>query len=529
MATIDKPTAHLLSDLLLSYGVREIVVSPGSRCAPLTAVLSRSGSFRMKAVIDERTAAFVGLGMAIAGQRPVALVCTSGTAMLNYAPALAEAFYRRVPLIAVTADRPAGLIDQRDSQTIRQAHALDAVVRKSVDIPDDRSVRALKFANRLMNDALSAAVGPVSGPVHINMQFEAPLTPEITGLTPPSAYRIDVVRPLGKPDFKALLASIAPTSRVLVVIGGMPLSLELDAVASRLSRVSGIAIYNEPQSNVHDAGCCFGISDFSGVPSPDVLVTIGGPVVSAPLKAWLRNSLIVRHINIGYEDCAVDTYGALSDTVECRPEDFLNALLRSGIGNEAFRSDWKMAVYRASRKPTGQVVTVFRQLAEAFPDAVFHISNGSAIRYAMRVPFSARQRVESNRGVSGIEGATSTALGDAFVNDAPCTVLVTGDMSFAYDIGALAVHGIPDTFRIVVLDNRGGDIFRAVATTRSLPEREDFFSLAPVLPLKELAQAYGFEYFATVATHPDISAFVASRGKAILHLYIEPGDAASLF
>ena len=102
-------------------------------------------------------------------------------------------------------------------------------------------------------------------------------------------------------------------------------------------------------------------------------------------------------------------------------------------------------------------------------------------------------------------------------------------MSFAYDIGALAVHGIPDSFKIVVLDNRGGDIFRAVGTTRSLPEREDYFSLPPVLPLKDLARAYGFDYFATVAGHPDLSLFVADRRKAILHLYIEPGDAASLF
>lgn len=529
MATIDKPTAHLLADLLRATGVRDIVVSPGSRCAPLTAVLSRSGSFRLRAVIDERTAAFVGLGMAIAGQRPVALVCTSGTAMLNYAPALAEAFYRRVPLIAVTADRPAELIDQRDSQTIRQAHALDAVVRKSVDIPDDRSVRALKFANRLMNDALAAAVGPIPGPVHINMQFEVPLTPEIPSLVPPAGRRIDVVRPSCKMDFTSLLASVAPSSRVLVVIGGMPWSAELDSVASRLSRVSGVAVYSEPQSNVPDAGCCFGISDFSGVPAPDVLVTVGGPVVSASLKTWLRNSVIVRHINIGYEDCAVDTYGTLTDTVECRPEDFLTALLHSGIGNADFKSDWRTAVYRASQRPSGSVSAALRSLAESFPEATFHISNGSAIRYAMRVPFSARQRVESNRGVSGIEGATSTALGDAFVNGSPQTVLVTGDMSFAYDIGALAVHGIPDSFKIVVLDNRGGDIFRAVGTTRSLPEREDYFSLPPVLPLKDLARAYGFDYFATVAGHPDLSLFVADRRKAILHLYIEPGDAASLF
>lgn len=528
MVTIDKPTAHLLSDLLRAYGVADIVVSPGSRCAPLTVVLSRSGSFRLHPVVDERTAGFVGMGIALATSRPVALVCTSGSAVLNYGPALAEAYYRRVPLIAVSADRPAELVDQRDSQTIRQAGALAAVVRRSVDIPDDGSSAAVMYAGRLVNDALAAATGPIPGPVHINMQFDMPLTPVCFTSPAPVWHKIRVIRPQTAPDLGEIMASVAPQSRVLVVIGGMQWSRRLNSAASRLSRLSDIAVYAEPQSNVPDAGCCYGVSDFSGVPAPDILVTVGGPVVSASLKTWLRSCVNIRHINVGYEDCAVDTYRALSESVECAPEVFLEALMESGIGNREFRNCWKSAVYKASQAPAGDVVKTIRSLAEAFPQAVFHISNGSAVRYAMRVPFSLRQRVESNRGVSGIEGATSTAIGDSMVNGAPQTVLVTGDMSAAYDIGALALHAIPDSFRMVVLDNRGGDIFRAVRTTASLPEREDYFALPPVLPLRALAAAYGFDYFAAMASDPDLTPFIESKNKSILHLYIEPGDAASL-
>ena len=178
METIDKPTAHLLAGLLKARGVRHIVVSPGSRCAPLTVVFARSGHFELHPVIDERTAAFVALGMSLATDTPVVALCTSGSALLNYAPALSEAYYRRVPVIAVTADRPAAMIDQRDSQTVRQPHALDAVVRKCVDIPDEHSETALQMASRLINDALIAATGHIPGPVHINMQFEMLLRPK---------------------------------------------------------------------------------------------------------------------------------------------------------------------------------------------------------------------------------------------------------------------------------------------------------------------------------------------------------------
>ena len=513
METIDKPTVHVLAGLLAAHGVRHIVVSPGSRCAPLTVVFARCGLFELHPVIDERTAAFVALGMSLATDTPVAAVCTSGSALLNYAPALSEAYYRRVPVIAVTADRPADMIDQRDSQTIRQPHALDAVVRKSVDIPDERSEKALRTANRLINDALIAATGHIPGPVHINMQFEMPLTPEVSDAPVVPCRKILIHRSTPATDFASVIGSITPGSNVLVALGGMHVSPE-DA---RLLRSLPLAVYAEVQSNTAIPN--YGADDFDGLPCPDVVVTAGGALISDTFKKWLRRCPCLRHISLGFDDNCNDTFGALTDIVECRPTEFLKALAEAGVSSPEFRSRWRALVSSFMNRDSGGFVwELIKELAlQCGDDAVVHVSNGMAARYVQKVDFLPGQRIEMNRGVSGIEGATSTAIGDAMVNGSRTTLLVTGDMSAAYDISALSIAGIPDNFRMVVLDNGGGDIFRTVRTTAQLPEREQYFTMPPKLPLRELAAAYGLKYF----TSPE--GFIESGCKSLLHLSVSQG------
>lgn len=523
MVFIDKATARLLAELLREYGVCDVVVSSGSRCAPMTATLVRSGYFALHPVIDERSAAFVALGIALATDRPVAMLCTSGSAMLNYAPALAEAYYRRVPLIAITADRPADIIDQRDSQTIRQVGALSAVVRKCVDIADDSSERNLIYANRLINDALTEATGDVQGPVHINMQFEAPLTPVSSSSTPTHAKKMAVYRAVNT-DFSDIIASIPANARIMVALGGMHTSAADREIIARLDDESDVAVYAEVQSNVARCNTAWGHISFVGLDEPDILITAGGSLVSGAFKTWIRSCKNVRHISLGSDDCAVDTFGHLSATVNCNPFDFLSAI--ASLGNRKFKDAWKLAAEQSFAKSMS-VSSIIQRLADASADAVFHVSNGSAIRYVQSVRFGAGQRVESNRGVSGIEGATSTAIGDAMVNGRT-TILVTGDMSAAYDLGALAISGIPSTFKMVVLDNCGGDIFRMIGTTKALPELEEFFAMPPRFPIEQLAAAYGFDYFEADVENVDISNFLNSRKPAILRLVIAPGDALNL-
>ncbi len=521
MESIDKPTVQLLAGLLKAYGVRRAVVSPGSRCAPVTVALSRSGDFALQTVIDERSAAFVGLGMALATGEPVALVCTSGTAPLNYAPALAEAYYRRVPLIAVTADRPADLVDQRDSQTIRQAHALDAVVRHSVDIADERSPRYLRLANRLMNEVIAAAVGRIPGPVHINMQLDAPLTPLAEVTVPAECRRIFAETPVAGYDFAAVLAGIEPSARVLVVAGDLAPDPCLNDVLHRLARDGKAVVFAEAQSNLRGFISDFpkGLS-FDTREKPDIVVSIGGSLVSGRLKAWLRRQHGIRHISVGADDCLVDTFFALDTALDCEPAAFFEALDGHLAPQTAFVAAWRQALAAAPR--TG-VAAELQRLVDAMPGADFHFSNGSSVRYAQLLDFPAAARVECNRGVSGIDGSTSTAIGYAMASERP-VLFVSGDMSASYDLAAFALRGVPDSFKMVVLDNGGGDIFRAVGTTRDLAECESFFVAPPRFPLEALAAAYGFAYYTEIDT------FVKHTGSpAVLHLKVAAGDAKKLF
>lgn len=512
--TIDKPGALLAVELLHAYGIRHAVVSPGSRCAPLTVAMHRSGYFDLHVVIDERSAAFVGLGMALATGRTVALVCTSGSAVLNYAPALAEALYRKVPLVAISADRPMEMIDQRDSQTIRQAGALDAVVRRSIDIADVSDPRYLRYANRLMNEVLTAATTPIPGPVHINLQFDAPLTPMANFRVPEAAHKITLAATRHEPEAE-IGSLVRPSDKVMIVAGGNNPDERLRRVLERLSETRKAVVIAEAQSNLH--GFIQSPELESASPSaPDVLITLGGSIISAKLKSYLRGCRNLHHISLGADDNFNDTFFALETCIDCEPAAFLELLDDSLESNVDFCSSWQSSTRRT---PSCDALQNIIDMLHGYD---VHFSNGSAARYAQLLHYPASCRVECNRGVSGIEGATSTAIGYAMVSDRP-VVLVTGDMSAAYDIAAFSLRGIPDSFRIVVLDNDGGDIFRAVATTRSLPEREEFFATRPNLPLEDLCRAYGFAYFT------DADKFCAYQGSpAVLRLAVPQGDAAKI-
>ena len=492
METISKLPVRILTGLLGDYGVHHIVVSSGSRCAPLTVAFNRAGCFCLHTVIDERSAGFVALGMAIALGEPVAMVCTSGTAPLNYAPALAEAYYRRVPLIAVTADRPQWWVGQREGQTIRQAGALDAVVRCSVDIPCSEDADSLRQTNRQINMALSEAMGRIPGPVHINVRLDAPLTAVAPADLQPIWRRI--VRVQGKLAVPAdICLPVADPAGVLVLVGDNSFDAATLDTFKALAAKPGVVVLAEAQANIPGAWRpawfeeAFANASF---PVPDIVVSLGGALVSNALKQWLR-SIGVPHVSIGYDDEPVDTFGSLVMSLDVSPEvglSWLMAQLQSCAGDS-----YKERCAALSQPKAGQWPCM-SAIAGRFRSGTVHISNGTAIRAAQHVAWADGVRIECNRGVSGIEGSTSTAIGAAMLSSAP-TLLVSGDMSAAYDVGAFALKDIPPTFRMVVLDNGGGDIFRRIPTTSGLAELDELFVMPPRLPLRELAMAYGFRYF----------------------------------
>lgn len=531
MTTISKISVHLLCSLLQEYGIRHIVVSSGSRCAPLSVAFSRSESFTLHPVIDERSAGFFALGMALALNEPVAMLCTSGSAPLNYAPALAEAYYRRIPLIAITADRPEWSVDQREGQTIRQSGALDAVVRCSVDIRDiDDDTDATGLANRLINQALTTSTGKIPGPVQINMRLDAPLTEMCEASALPAAKKITTVHVPESSYFTPGYLWPIANPQILLAIGGVRLKQEDLEALNIMREKCDIAVIAEVQSNIPEAiapmHCDMILNE---APTPDVVAVVGGDFISNRFKGWLRKLKNVTFISGGYEDRIVDTFSNLDTHIECSPANFFRLLSTAGCLN-GYDSQWKMLARRGILKYnlTSPAVRIFQSLADSFNGSLVHVSNGSSARIAQLVEWRPGTTIEINRGVSGIDGSTSTAIGAAKVSASP-TLLISGDMSAAYDIGALATIGLPNNFKMAVLDNEGGDIFRNIPTTAKLPELDDLFVMKPNLPLQKLSQAYGLAYFeCSSASDNSIPEFINHNGPAILRIIVAPEESTGL-
>lgn len=512
MLNTEKYSCRCVARALVRYGVRHVVVSPGSRNAPLIVALARTEGLECTSVIDERSAAFVALGMAVQTGRPVAMACTSGSAALNYGPALAEAYYRNIPLIALTADRPEEWIDQDDSQTIRQAGALAAVVKGSYDLPVCRAgdEGLQRLCRRRMCDAIMQAITPSCGPVHINIQIDEPIDAVTDDadddFTFPGLIRPETTIPQN--EVKELADAISNARKVLIVAGFLPPSPSLAHSLAALP--ANCAVLCEAQSNLHgpfagniDATLrTMSKQEKEELLAPEVVVTIGGSLLSRMIKSELRSRKF-EHWSIGTCDHCLDPLLNLTRRIECTPDTLfrqLVPLLKSSAGD--YRGRWLQESANAKRRSCEFMqsapwsdYTAMGLLLGALPDGSnLHLSNGTAVRYAQLFDYSAASRVECNRGVSGIDGCTSTAIGAAMTSEAP-TLLVTGDMSAQYDIGALATPGIPATFRMVVLNNSGGGIFRFIKATRDLPEMERYLAADVRLPLRDIAGGFGFDYY----------------------------------
>ncbi len=520
--TTDKDSCRILVSVMLKHGVREAVVSPGSRNAPLVVAVSACADIRTTVVVDERCAAFVALGKASVSAAPVMLVCTSGTAVLNYAPAVAEAYYRNIPLVVVSADRPMEWIDQDDSQTLRQYEALSHYVKRSYNIPSPCADDALRwYVNRVANDAMINCLSGRLAPVHINVQLDAPLGT----LAAPrhdrwSERHISMVEPemsLSPEQTAGLARLLAPGRKVLVIAGFHDPCPELDRALESLSESGHVAVMCETVANlrsgrfIHDIDATLSsmTEEELAAMRPDTVVTLGGAIVSRFVKAYLRGGAPVEHIHVGMTDNTVDCFQRLTVRVPMHPADFFGAMagyVRSAGGADpcagGYGERWQDYALRGRRVHAGYVESAPWSDLKAMGFVMSHLpggcalqlSNGTSVRYAQLFPAMQAVRSDCNRGVSGIDGCTSTAIGASTEYSGP-TVFVTGDMSAQYDMGAFALDCVPARFRMIVLCNGGGGIFRFIGSTSALPQLEEYFVVPRRFPLRQLAEAYGYGYF----------------------------------
>lgn len=543
MSECDKAAALMAAEALRAYGITDIFASPGSRDVPLIVSFSRSPELKVWPVIDERSAAFIALGHSLISRRPAALVCTSGSAMLNYAPALAEAFYRKAPLIVFTADRPSEWIDQDDSQTIHQPGAFGNLVKGSFSLRGELSTDLERWeANRVLNDALQLAVSGRPGPVHINISFTEPLTCASAHETCRLFRKIETVTPSPKIDVSTAraLAGAAYGQNILIAGGFCGPAEGVNKAMALLSSLPTVVVAADALTNLspaveHVNSAIVNNQAILNRPEsrPSLLITFGGSMLSKNFKEYLRHAGIREHWHIGANDMLIDSYFSLTKRIEISEENFfprfaaaIAHLTRVNLGvkrpgrnplpageNSLFKSLWHEADFRAAREYSTAVETdatagkltsrlaIEKVLTECPKEWNLQLSNGLTPRYAMQsAQASLFHRRDCNRGVSGIDGSVSTALGASLPFRKP-TLLITGDMSMQYDLAALSSSLLTDRLKIVVISNGGGGIFRKIAPTRDLPERDRFLVGKLRLPLAKLADAYGLNYF--YASTPD--------------------------
>lgn len=467
--------------LLQQSGINHIVLSPGSRNAPLIHTLAAHPSFTCFTVVDERSAAFFALGMIQKLQRPVAICCTSGTALLNYGSGVAEAFYQQLPLLVISADRPQAWIGQMDGQTLPQPGIFRTLVKKSVQLPEIHTEEEEWLCNRLVNEALIELTRHGNGPVHINIPLAEPLF-EFTAETVPEVRRIQYY-PSETPApacTEHLKADWQRYAEKMVIVGQASFPAATRELLRRIARQADCVVLAEHTGNLpfpeitgnFDALVYTLPAEEKKQFAPELVITLGGHIVSKRIKQLLRDNPPQAHWHIGEKGDVPDLFRALTCVAEGDPAPLLQAICRQEPQEEssAFYRLWrahsnalvaKAARIRERGLPFSDLL-VTGYFMEALPEgAVLQLANSSPVRNAQLFPLRPGVEVYCNRGTSGIDGSMSTAVGYASVHDGPVYLLI-GDLSYLYDLNILYNGTIPGNLRIVLLYNNGGEIFRAL-------------------------------------------------------------------
>ena len=510
-----------LVQICAKKGVQDVVLSPGSRCAPLTIAFARHPQLRVRTVPDERAAAFIGLGMAQQTKRPVVLVCTSGTAAYNYAPAVAESFYQHIPLLILTADRPPEWIDQLDGQTIRQRQIYGNHIKLSLDFPVDAAhPDAAWHANRIINEALNATVAFPAGPVHVNIPLREPFYPE-AGEEITFREEVRVIEELpsepGLPEnvWEVLRQEVKKFQRVLVVAGQGTTDPETEQAVQAFCQSTGAVFVTDIISNFQKEGETISYHDvFLGAKhvqaeealAPDLLLTFHQSLISKNLKLFLRRQTALQQWHVQPAGYVADTFQCLSRIIRTSPKTFFQKLLQNEGGlqvNPAFTYRWhslnqqgKSVLARfQENSPFSEFQAMYLLLRHLPDDSLLHLANSMSVRYANLIGVADKKGISvfANRGTSGIDGSTSTAVGSALGTDQLVTLL-TGDMAFLYDRNALWHNYLPPNLRIVVLNNHGGGIFRMIEGPRSQPELQPFFETEQRQTAQRTAEDMGLKY-----------------------------------
>lgn len=507
MISSDKIIVQELVQSCLEHGIRNVVVSPGSRNAPLVIAFDEHPDIECKLIHDERSAAFVAMGMIQQLGRPVAVLCTSGSAVLNYYPAVSEAYYQRIPLVVISADRPQKWINQGDGQTIVQANVFNNHIDAQVVIEEGE-----QEATEKLQATLATLKNPSKGPIHINVAVNEPLygTVEVPYLTVE-----EKMHQSNKEAFidEVVLADLLKSSKKkMILIGQMPKNEYLNHKLMQLAADPSFAILVENTSNqvsrewVHciDRTLARISEEQKEEFKPDFLITMGGAVISKRIKAFLRTHKPKQHWKIGFDFPEMDTYECLTNSLQVSETTFIQKCidLKPELPTSNFGAKWKQTDFIAQDKGLDYInqvsysdLSVIHTIHDFVPDdSNLHMANSSVVRYFQLLDPIKKVNYYSNRGTSGIDGSSSTAVGHAMANPDAFHTLVTGDVSFFYDSNAFWNNYNLPNLRIVMVNNGGGGIFNIIPGPKTTAQNDDYFVAKHQHSAEHICKAYHIDY-----------------------------------
>jgi len=525
MTTRQQPL-YDIAELCARKRLTHAILCPGSRCAPLTLSFARHAKIQTRTISDERSAGFIALGIAQHTKLPTVLVCTSGTAAYNFAPAVAEAYFSETPLLVFTADRPAEWIAQQDGQTIHQPNLYGQHVKKTFQLPQEYEHSDSQWAiNRIVNEAINLSLQEPQGPVHINAPFREPLYPK-AGEVISFSEDVRVIEDfapafaLTEEQKRTLSAGWPAFNNVLIVAGQQHDDTNSVSSLTHFFQTHNIPIVGDIITNLHAIEKLVRHADvFLGQASaavkktlhPDLLITFGQSVISKNLKLFIREHAPKAHWHIQPAGLVADPFKSITQVFHTTPAAFFNFLstLQSADSfrqqkQNNFNKLWEVEERRALRaldeffpqSDLAELELVREVISQLPPDANLHVANSMSVRYANFIGLTAAQKdvhVYANRGTSGIDGCTSTAVGHALAGTRP-NVLITGDLAFFYDRNAFWHNYALPNLRVVVLNNHGGVIFKMIDGPGTMPEADEYFVTHQKLNARKLCEEFEFEY-----------------------------------
>jgi len=500
-----------IPEICFQQGVRKVIIAPGSRNAPLILAFTAYQEIECLSITDERSAAYFAVGIAQHSGEAVALVCTSGTAVLNFAPAVAEAYYQNLPLIVITADRAAETIDQADGQTIRQSNIYGNYIKTSVELPVETALpEDLVFSDRQVSKAIDIALSVPCGPVQINVPLREPIYASLPEQhsNPKIIKTIPADISVSNESLHKLSDSWVSYTKKLIIVGVQIENASLNELVNKLANEPDVVVVGENLSNISGRNviCRPEVLFASLLPEvkesfkPELLITIGHSAIAKQMKLYLKEFQAIEHWQFESSLPYADTYKSLTTIVPGSAIDTLEAM-PLGQTKSGFADVYLHQMETISKRHDAFVadaplsdMSAVTQLLKLVPaDTVLQLANSTSVRWTQLFPTRSNLSYFCNRGTSGIDGSLSTAAGFAYSSKKP-TLFLTGDLSFIYDSNGMWNNYLGGNFKVVVMNNNGGNIFKFIGDSQLMSGCEKFFTTPHHVNIKSLVEAYGLKY-----------------------------------